>query len=71
MLMNVKFVTTRGKSDVVADALSRKDPAKTSNIRAMNTNTQNLKDIIRHTQQQVLIKGELKRELTRGADQTS
>ena len=35
-----------GKANVVADALSRKDLTKTSRLRAMNTNTQDLKDMI-------------------------
>ena len=53
---------------MVADALNRKDPVKTTCIRAMNTNVQDLKDTIRHTQQQVLIKCELKQELDCGAE---
>ncbi|KAD4180450.1 hypothetical protein E3N88_29041 [Mikania micrantha] len=42
-----------GKANVVADALSRKEPVKPIRVRAMEINTQpNLKDLIRIAQQQ-------------------
>ncbi|KAD0325810.1 hypothetical protein E3N88_44451 [Mikania micrantha] len=50
-----------GKANVVADALSRKEPVKPIRVRAMEINTQpNLKDLIRIAQQQVVTDNQLK-----------
>ncbi|KAD7477365.1 hypothetical protein E3N88_00501 [Mikania micrantha] len=52
------------KSNVVADALSRKEPVKPIRVRAVEIKTQpNLKDLIRIAQQQVVINNQLKAEL--------
>ncbi|KAD3639965.1 hypothetical protein E3N88_29188 [Mikania micrantha] len=53
-----------GKANVVADALSRKEPVKPIRVRAMEINTQpNLKDLIRIAQQQVVTDSQLKTDL--------
>ncbi|KAD5802564.1 hypothetical protein E3N88_13924 [Mikania micrantha] len=58
-----------GKANVVADALSRKEPVKPIRIRAMEINTQpNLKDLIRIAQQQVVTDNQLKTDLDCGIE---
>ncbi|KAD5802577.1 hypothetical protein E3N88_13937 [Mikania micrantha] len=58
-----------GKANVVADALSRKEPVKPIRVRAMEINTQpNLKDLIHIAQQQVVIDNQLKAELDCGVE---
>ncbi|KAD3639980.1 hypothetical protein E3N88_29203 [Mikania micrantha] len=58
-----------GKANVVADALSRKEPVKPIRVRAMEINTQpNLKDLIRIAQQQVVIDNQLKAVLDCGVE---
>ncbi|KAD7116758.1 hypothetical protein E3N88_04026 [Mikania micrantha] len=58
-----------GKANVVADALSRKEPVKPIRVRAMEINTQpNLKDLIRIAQQQVVTDNQLKTDLDCGIE---
>ncbi|KAD2805401.1 hypothetical protein E3N88_38778 [Mikania micrantha] len=58
-----------GKANVVADALSRKEPVKPIRVRAMEINTQpNLKDLIHIAQQQVVTDNQLKADLDCGIE---
>ncbi|KAD4180287.1 hypothetical protein E3N88_28878 [Mikania micrantha] len=58
-----------GKANVVADALSRKEPVKPIRVRAMEINTQpNLKDLIRIAQQQLVTDNQLKKDLDCGIE---
>ncbi|KAD5960467.1 hypothetical protein E3N88_11939 [Mikania micrantha] len=58
-----------GKANVVADALSRKEPVKPIRVRAMEINTQpNLKDLISIAQKKVVIDNQLKAELDCGVE---